>query len=404
MKILLAEDDKVSGRMLELLLKSWGHEVVIAEDGEEAWNRLQEEHYPIVISDWMMPKIDGIELVRLIRDKLTGGYTYTVLLTAKSRKDDIVQGMEAGADDFIIKPFNVSELQTRLRAGERIINLEQNLARHNEKLEKLNLEIAETNRRMKRDLEAAARIQHSLLPQSFPKDASVNFAWRYIPCDELAGDTLNVIRLDNRNVGLYVLDVSGHGVPSSLLSVALNHLLSPSPERSNLLKRITSREPGYVLTTPDEVARHLNRQYPLQDDFGLYFTLLYGILNLDDHTYRYSQAGHPSPVVIPREGPARFPEGSGLPIGFFEEAEYDEYTLQLNPGDRMVLYSDGVYECMNPTDEQFGKERFCQALENNRHLPLREMLDAVVRNVQDWSGTTSLDDDLSLLSVEIVGD
>jgi two-component system NtrC family sensor kinase len=134
MKILIAEDDPVSRRLLQSYLERWGHEVVTAQDGAAAWALFQSGDFPIVISDWMMPELDGLELIRRVRSFPRPGYVYAILLTARAQKEDIVQGMEAGADDFLTKPFDRDELRVRLRAGERIIHLEQSLAEQNRAL------------------------------------------------------------------------------------------------------------------------------------------------------------------------------------------------------------------------------------------------------------------------------
>ena len=129
MKVLIADDDAVSRRLLQSYLQKWGYDVTAAQDGAEAWRAFEAGSFPVVITDWMMPEIDGVELVRRVRaaSARRPGYVYAILLTAKSQKEDLVQGMEAGADDFLTKPFDRDELRVRQRAGERIIRLEQNL-------------------------------------------------------------------------------------------------------------------------------------------------------------------------------------------------------------------------------------------------------------------------------------
>ena len=127
MKVLIAEDDAVLRRLLSNNLEKWGHEVVAAEDGEIAWNHFQGTFFPLVITDWMMPKVDGLELVRRIRADERPDYAYILMLTAKSQKEDLITGMEAGADDFVTKPFERDELRVRLRAGERILTLQRQL-------------------------------------------------------------------------------------------------------------------------------------------------------------------------------------------------------------------------------------------------------------------------------------
>jgi DNA-binding response OmpR family regulator len=128
MRILIADDDDLAQRILRRYLESWGHEVIAVGDGAEAWALFQKEEIPIVISDWMMPNVDGLELIRRIRSHPRGAYVYTILVTARSDKEDLVRGMEAGADDFVAKPFDRDELRVRLREGERIVNLERALA------------------------------------------------------------------------------------------------------------------------------------------------------------------------------------------------------------------------------------------------------------------------------------
>jgi light-regulated signal transduction histidine kinase (bacteriophytochrome) len=134
MRILIAEDAPVSRRLLQRCLQKWGHDVVVASNGAEAWQHFSQGDFRMVISDWMMPGMDGPEFIRRIRASQRLGYVYTVLLTAKSEKEDIVAGMDAGADDFVTKPFDQDELRVRLRAGERIVRLEQTLAEQNQEL------------------------------------------------------------------------------------------------------------------------------------------------------------------------------------------------------------------------------------------------------------------------------
>lgn len=128
MKILIAEDEPVSRRLLEASLLEWGYDVVIASDGREALDILQAAYSPsLVISDWMMPGMDGLTLCREIRRMDITGYIYVILLTAKDAKKDVIEGLEAGADDFLTKPFNREELKYRTRIGKRIINLERRI-------------------------------------------------------------------------------------------------------------------------------------------------------------------------------------------------------------------------------------------------------------------------------------
>lgn len=127
MNVLIADDDPVSRRLLDSYLRKWGHEVAVAHNGLEAWALFEHGDYPIVITDWMMPDMDGVELIRRIRASARSEFVYTILLTARAQKEDLVEGMDAGADDFVTKPFDRDELRVRLREGVRIVSLERRL-------------------------------------------------------------------------------------------------------------------------------------------------------------------------------------------------------------------------------------------------------------------------------------
>lgn len=129
MKILIAEDNEVSSRILRLTLTAVGHEVISTQNGAEAWKILSQDDSPnLAILDWMMPDLDGLEVCRLVRQQSTVTPVYIILLTAKAKKADVVQGLNAGANDYILKPFDRDELRSRVKVGETVVNLQQNLA------------------------------------------------------------------------------------------------------------------------------------------------------------------------------------------------------------------------------------------------------------------------------------
>ena len=136
MKILIAEDDEISRRILQVTLKTAGHEVIATENGAAAWAILEKNDSPnLAVLDWMMPEMDGLEVCRRARQQPTVTPVYIILLTAKAQKSDVVQGLEAGANDYILKPFNRDELRARVRVGETVVSLRQNLAARVEELE-----------------------------------------------------------------------------------------------------------------------------------------------------------------------------------------------------------------------------------------------------------------------------
>ena len=212
-------------------------------------------------------------------------------------------------------------------------------------------QLVDLNQRMSMEIEAAAEFQRSLLPQE--KIASQRFEshWFYKPCDELGGDSLNIFWIDDNRVGMYVLDVTGHGVASSLLSVTATHFLS---------ERLKS-------CCPHDVVKGLNAHFSKEQYKNHVFTLVYGVLDLEKLSFSYTSAGHLGPVHLTRDGQTRQWEGHGIPIGMFEDADYRTDEIPLKPGDRLFLLSDGVFEARNAAGEDLGVEGI------HRHLK-KEML------------------------------
>ncbi len=261
-------------------------------------------------------------------------------------------------------------------------------------------ELEAANRRMKMDLEMAARIQQTLLPPAELKIEGVRIAWAYQPCEELAGDTLNVVPLDGENVGLYVLDVSGHGVGAALLSVTLNRWLSPLPAQSCLFSRRQDDPLYFEITSPADVAEQLNRQFPMDARAMQYFSLLYGVLGLSSGEFRYVSAGHPPPIIVPRNADPFLGRPGGLPIGLFPGSRYEECLLRLEPGDRIYLYTDGITETVNEDGQELGVKNVMAEISGHRNLPLDRSLAALLDRVRNWHRVPAFSDDISVLCFE----
>src|SRR5688572_23911130 len=253
---------------------------------------------------------------------------------------------------------------------------------------------------MSRDLKAAAKIQKTFLPRQAPRAAGADFAWIYRPCDELGGDGLNIIPLGDDKVGFYILDVSGHGVASALLSVTLSRLLSPPSEPSSILIRNVDDSGRFDITPPAEVAATLNRLFPFDSATKQFATMIYGILNAATGDFRYVSAGHPGPVHLPCGGDPVMLECQGFPIGMTDDA-YEESSVHLGTGDRLYLYSDGIPEAMDPAGMQFGDARLLEAIGRGRTEPLQEGIAALLAAIARWLGSERPRDDISILAVEV---
>lgn len=392
MRILIVDDEPVNRLVLARKLAQWGHDVVQAEDGVQAWDIMQREPFRMVITDWMMPGMDGVELTRRIRCSPLGGYVYVLLLTARSGTEALVEGMEAGADDFMVKPFQVEELRARIRAGERVLQLESDLAEHNRRLS-----LAYANAR--RDLEAAAVMQKAILPAPGLSLPTVTPAWRFLPASLVAGDVFNVHAVDAERTIFYVLDVAGHGVSSAMMSFSLSKLLVPGLSPDGLIRRAVEGSPGGELTPPAELMRELNERFQDGSDAMKYFTMVYGVVDAARSTVTFAQAGHPAPLLqhgaeITRLGDA------GFPIGMMPGMDYAQYEYPFAPGDRLFLYSDGVTECANARREQFRLERLEACLHAHRDEPLERAVAGLEHALHAWQGGEAFADDVTILALE----
>lgn len=254
---------------------------------------------------------------------------------------------------------------------------------------------------LQKDLDSAARIQQSLLPKASPALEGVEAAWEFIPCAHLAGDFLNVFALDERHVAMYVLDVTGHGASAALLSVTLSRWLSAVPHESCLYQPDETTTSGFRIARPVEVATYLNERFLAAPGIAQYFTLVYGVLDVQERRLIYTAAGHPGPIHVPSSGSVKMHDSTGLPIGMLSDVEYGEQTVDLAPGDRLFLFTDGVTEAIDDTEEDFGKVRLLETLEEARGVPLGESLQRVVSRVREWQGRDVGYDDLSLLGTQI---
>lgn len=393
MHILIADDNLPSRMLLGRLLEKLGYEVTLASDGKEAWDILKSGNISFVITDWLMPVMDGLELCKKIRNTDLGHYVYVMILTSKEEKSEMIEGLEAGADDFIVKPYDRDELFVKIRTGERILKLEKSKEEQNRKL-------IDAYTTIKKDLEAAAKIQLSLLPKSDAIISGIEFDWLFMPAAYIAGDIFNYFWLVDDYIGFYLLDVAGHGIPSALLSVTLSRYLSPPDNQDNPLKRFKNTPPYYEFTHPKDLVLDLNKRFQADDDSMQYFTMVYGIINARTGKVKITQAGHPSPIIIRKDGTVSFVGSGGFPVGILPEATYEENEFVLESGDRFVLFSDGILECPDQNENRFSTDRLQDIITRNSESTLHHLIVDVEKSLCQWNGGKDFNDDISLLAFE----
>lgn len=391
--ILVVDDTPANLQVLAGMLKERGYKVRPVPSGKLALMAARRDPPDLILLDINMPEMNGYEVCEQFKadDELRG--IPVIFISALTEQLDKVKAFAIGGVDYITKPFQMEELHARVETHLKLRRLQI-------ELEETNARLAKINCRMARDLKAAAKIQETFLPRNVPRVAGADFAWVYRPCDELAGDGLNIIPLDDDNVAVYIVDVSGHGVASALLSVTLSRLLSPPSDPSSILIRNGDIPDRFDITPPAEVAAHLNRLFPFDEATEQFATMLYGIINVATGEFCYVSTGHPGPVHLPFGADPVILQSQGSPIGL-ADAAYEERSVCLGRGDRLYLYSDGVPEAMDSAGKHFGDARLLETIGQMRSEPLQESVATLLGDIARWQGTEKPQDDLSILAIDI---
>jgi len=246
--VLVVDDDKTNRSLLSIILKKAGYRVIEAEDGQDAIKKSLDTPVDLVLLDIMMPNMDGYEACRRMKEDLRTQDIPVIFLSAKSETRDKILGLETGGADYVTKPFDKGEVLARVRSQLRIRSLTK--------------EVIEKQQHLDNDLKVAAGIQQSLLPsREVPGKSSLKWAWRFKPCDAIGGDIFNILRLDESHYAVYMLDVSGHGVPSALVTVSASQMLQP---HTNILVRQDSEGSGKEIIAPVDVVKRLDHEYPME--------------------------------------------------------------------------------------------------------------------------------------------
>lgn len=396
-QLLLVDDDDVIRELMRAILEGMGYEVLEAPEAETAMAILRRTKVSLMITDWLMPGADGPELCRRVRWEITR-YVYIVMLTGSQDESALVSALEAGADEFLAKPPDLARLRARLLVGERIIRLQRELLQRSARLEITNRRLGEIHERLQKDLAAAAASQRRVLPPPGPIGAH-SIAWLFRPSSVVGGDIFNVLPLGAADLMFFHIDVAGHGVRAALQSFALHNLLSVE-----LLGR-GGAAPGRAVRSwwrrPAIVVEELNRRFAASGDDSAYFTMLYGVINDTTGDGSLIQAGHPPPLLMrAATGDIEVVGEGGFPVGLFTDATYEPVQFHLDPGDRLLLYSDGVVETTGVDGTMFSEEGLLAHLAASMGEPLQSVIDRLDRALIAWRGSAVPEDDISVLALE----
>ena len=400
--ILVVDDSRAQLRLLSTYLARWGYDVIQAESGEAALKICQKENPDLIVSDWMMPGMSGPELCQRYKKMRGDRYVYFILLTSKSDKGEVAEGLDIGADDFLTKPFNAPELRARIQAGQRILGMERELKEKNRLVSKTLEALQTVYDAVDRDLIEARKLQQSLVRERFCQFENADVSLMLQPAGHVGGDLVGVFPVNDDEIGIYSLDVSGHGVASALLTARLAAYLSGNSPRENIA--ITEGKDGTMeMCSPASVVAKLNALIMDEMETEHYFTILMGKVCLKTGKVTLTQAGHPHPVVQRANGDIEFHGHGGLPVGLIRDAEYTEFELQLHANDRLFLGSDGITECADPDGNLLDDIGLKRLLIGNAELAGLRFFDALAWDLATFVDDKDFGDDVSGLLLEYQG-
>ncbi len=386
-QILIVDDEQLNLVLLEAILNNEGYDTRTASNGMEAVQFVFENPPDLVVMDVCMPEKDGFEACREIKASLNDNFVPVILLTNLTDTNSKVQGLDAGADEYLTKPPAKEELLARVRAMLRIRDLQANLQKSKQELQQINQKLVQAQKHIEEDLERVSAIQHSFLPNRFPFHPEIEFGRYYVPCATAGGDYFDVIEIGKNLWGLLIADVTGHGTPAAVV-MAITHTLMHSFVNS-------FRYPSTALKVANEkLNAHLAPTF--------YVTMFYGILNLDAMKFRFSSAGH-EPMMLYKASQNKvdyLKTAHGFPLKLLESDDYDENEVPIEPNDKIILFTDGLVEIRDDDGNLFSPERLKELVLKYHHLRPQPFVDAIISEVKEFNSQETFKDDLTLFVIQ----
>lgn len=406
MNLLVVDDAPDNLMLLEAILETEGfNSISLAASALEAYEKLESAKgdlaIDLILMDIMMPEISGIDAIKEIRRRPEFQDIPILVVSARSETGALVEAFAAGAVDYLTKPINELELVARIRSMLRLKSETDHRKLHEQELEELAVELEQKNKELQRildelnnDLEAAGKMQRSLLPDQSLSHAGFSFAWYFEPCATIGGDLLNVVPLGKDSAGFFIMDVSGHGIQSAMLAVSVHRMLSAWGGENSIIRAADGswRSPSLILS-------ELNSEFLLQKNNFQYFTMTYGILDRNTRTVTYCRAGHTPLILQKPDGRLRIFDEGNIPVGLSEECRFNEFKISLEPLDRLILFSDGITEARN-NGGFFGEESFYRLIESSRAQTPAAAVESIIAGVKLWCGNEALADDITLMIIE----
>jgi phosphoserine phosphatase RsbU/P len=383
--VIIAEDNIVQRTYLSRMIEQLGYNAITAENGQEALDLICASGAQILITDYHMPYLNGIELTRAVRDLGSDHYVHIIMMTGSAHDEIGSEALEAGADEFLTKGHDPARLKARLKTAARLIH-------HSHELAEQHRVLKEANDRIRKDLAAAAHAQRQLLPDIHKDLLGFHIASAFIPSAVVSGDMFGCFCLPHNKIGAYVVDVSGHGISASLLSVAIGHLITPE-----FFANVAFDADG--APNPAGLIHNLNRRfYSVESDE--YFTMFCVIIDKNSGQMDLCQAGYPSPIYISPNGSSKFIGDGGFAVGMFRNATYQNGRETFEEGGLLVICSDAASEAENLQGKPLGNYSLQDLVKQSAGVEADNLPDRLVAALTDWRGGKALEDDLTILTLK----
>jgi sigma-B regulation protein RsbU (phosphoserine phosphatase) len=368
-------------------LAEQGCHVFLAADGEIALQMIHRQQPNLLILEVGIPGRDSFEVCAELRTDGLLRHIPVLLIAHELNVEQKMSGFSLGAVGYLTKPFNWAEIAAQAMSQLKLEKVRRTLT-------VANLALVRQQGERSTELSAAAEIQKSLLPphrsESFE---GIRTSWMFLPLDHVGGDLLGYKWLDENHMAAYVADVCGHGLPAAMMTAAISTSLT-LPTQTNDQGASHERDTAF---SPKRVLEQLDREYPLER-FERPFTLAYLVLHRKTGEFRCSRAGHPMPLILRKGGSLEPLEAGGSIIGLGQLLSFEESSGRLNPGDSILLYSDGITECSNGTSS-FGIEGLSKVLHQCSGASPERVCERIMAELFEFKGHAVLQDDVAMLVV-----
>lgn len=374
--LLVVDDEEVNRDLLSRHLSRQGYEVVTVESGESALEILKTQFFDLIILDIMMPKMNGFTVLDKIKKNPAINHIPVIIMSALDDMNSVTHCIEAGAEDYLPKTFDPILLKARVG-----VCIEKKRLRDKEK-QYINA-LIDSQRTLEKELADAAEYVTNLLPDHV--EGAVSTDWIFLPSTQLGGDCFDYLWIDDDNFVMYLLDVSGHGIGAALLSVSVMNIL-----RTQSLGNVDFTKPDVVLT-------ELNKNFKMENQHDMYFSIWYGVYNRKSGELTYSSAGSPPAILVSEEGKKMdVLKCPGVIVGIRDDAEFDLKKLKVPEKSKLYLFSDGIFEVHKREGELLNFSEFSHLLHQQSYSEKQD-LEKIVTKVQGLTGTASFRDDVSLV-------